>query len=128
MERSFRRFAVTAARAAADKKAKDIKVLDVQRVSSITDFMLLSTVESPFQMKAVAETIEEALENKGLEPLRSDGAASTQWKVLDYGGILIHIMQPESREFYGLDRLYMDAKKIRWQAPPSKKKKKKPSR
>ena len=120
MNRSFRRYAVEAARAAAEKHATDIRLFEVAARSSVTDYMLLSSIESPFQMEAVCRKIEEVLEEKGLEPLRCDGTQSAVWKVLDYGGMLIHVMHVRARDFYGLDRLYGYAKKVPWQPRASR--------
>ena len=114
MARRFRALAVLAARAAEEKKSEHI-VLKHLRGTALAEYLLLATVNSPAQMEAVEEYIRAVLEEKGLWAVHLDGGRSRQWRVLDFGGLLIHLFQPEIREFYGLDRLFHEAREVAWQ-------------
>jgi ribosome-associated protein len=116
MRRDFKATAVLAARAASDKKAEDIVLYHIRRISGLADFLLLATVDSSAQLEAVEDNIERALKEKGILLVRRDGRASERWRVLDYGGLLIHLMHRDAREFYALDRLYIDARRAAWEA------------
>lgn len=110
----FQKIAVEAARAAWDKKGEDIVLLNVRRVSGVADFILLVTVNSPAHLDAVETAVEVLMELAGLEVRHRDGSHSGQWRVLDFGGVLVHLMHGEAREFYGLDKLFHDAPKASW--------------
>lgn len=116
MPKSFRKFALAAARAAVEKKAEEVKIFDLRRQSGLADYLLVATVFSPAQMDAVEELIQQELGHQGLSRLRHEGSHSQLWRVLDYGGVLIHLMHEQAREFYGLDRLFADSKKVAWKA------------
>lgn len=104
---SFRAAVRTAAAAADDKKARNIQIHDAQGSSSIADFFLLATVDSPPQMAAVEEEIDRRVKGEhGLDPVRRDGRSSQFWHVLDYGGFVVHVMTEKARIFYGLERLW----------------------
>lgn len=112
----FRTFSIIAARQADDKKADDISVLDLRAVpGSLADYMVLASANSEPHMNALRDSIEDALEAMGLLRLHRDGASSSQWTVLDFGGLLVHIFREEARSFYALERLWPDAKHIAWE-------------
>jgi ribosome-associated protein len=117
----FKNLAVAAARAADDKKGDAITLLHIKPVSPLADYMLLINVTSPPHMRAVEEHIRKTLKTGGSFAQHRDGRASDLWRVLDYGGLLIHITHPQAREFYALDRLYHDAKPVSWAAAVKKK-------
>lgn len=99
--------------AADDKKAQDIKVLDLREVSSVTDYFVICTGSTPLQTKAIADNIEERMEGKhNLRLLRREGYETGNWILLDYGSVVVHIFKPEEREFYNIERLWGDAKVI----------------
>jgi len=112
--RDFRAFAVVAARAAYDKKAEAIVLLNVRAVSGLADYLVVATVDSPAHLDAVEERVEKALRAQGLNLLRKDGVASLLWRVLDYGGLLVHLMHRQARAFYSLEKLFVGARKVRW--------------
>lgn len=96
--------------AADDKKAQDIKILDLREVSSVTDYFVICTGSSSIQTKAIADNIEEKLEKDyNLRLLRREGYQSATWVLLDYGSVVVHVFQPEEREFYNIERLWGDA-------------------
>lgn len=98
-------------KAADDKKAADIKVLDLHEVSVVTDYFVICTGTSSTQTKAIADNIEEKLEKEqNLRLLRREGYSQGSWVLLDYGSVVVHIFKPEEREFYNLERLWGDAK------------------
>jgi ribosome-associated protein len=101
--------ALAAAQAAADKKAENIRVLDLRKVSSFADYFVISTGTSDPHLKAISTEIREKLrDNLGLTA-HADGFPASQWVVLDYSGVIIHIFQPDKREFYDLESLWRDA-------------------
>lgn len=122
--RDFLALGRMAALRAEDKKAKDVVLLDVRRLTGLADFFLLASVESQPQLQAVHSHVMEAIElNYGLSPLHRDGLGSPQWVVLDYGGLVVHLFHQSAREFYGLERLWEGARTVDFQpdpAPPKK--------
>lgn len=110
----FKRLATSAARAADDKKGEDITLLHTRPVTALTDYMLLVSVLSPNHLDAVEEGIRKSLKELGLGAQHRDGRQSDRWRVLDYGGLLIHLMHPATRVFYALDKAFHRARKVRW--------------
>lgn len=104
-----------AARAAAEKKAVDITVLDVRKGSDVTDYMVLAGAESSTQMRAIFEGVVATLQELGLHPLRQDGHSSDRWIALDYGGLVMHVMLPEARGFYRLEHLWDGSRRVAWE-------------
>jgi ribosome-associated protein len=101
---------VVAARAADDKKAADIVVQDMRKALLITDYFIIATGANNRQVDAIAEAIEEALRKEaGIKPIGREGLDEQTWVLLDYGDIVVHIFQPELREFYRLESLWSDA-------------------
>lgn len=99
-------------RAADDKKATDIRVLDISNISIICDYFLICTGRSSTQVQAVAEHIEEKLQEAGVKPMRIEGFREGSWILLDYGDVVIHIFQEMERDFYNLERLWGDAQVV----------------
>ena len=91
---------------AADKKAADILVLDVSHYASITDYMLLATMESSVQLRAVAEAMEKEIDHWGGVGLRREGSPRSLWMILDVGSVVVHLMGPEERNRYRLEELW----------------------
>ncbi len=110
-----------------DKKAEDIAVLDVRGIASFADFLVVCAGTSEPHLKAIASGIEESLrKDYGVRPYKSDGIPSSQWIVLDYVDVVVHVFRTESRSFYGIEDLWSDADRVDWQpiakqlAPASK--------
>jgi ribosome-associated protein len=101
------------AKAAYEKKADDIRVLNVSALTSLADYFILCSGASHRQVQAVAEAIDKTLAEAGCAPLSVEGTAHANWVLMDYTDVIVHIFQTEKREFYGLDRLWGDAKKVR---------------
>jgi len=107
-----RDLAVTAATAALKKKALDVTILEVSGLTVIADYFVICSGESTTQVKAVASFIEEELARKRLKPLGVEGAAYSHWILLDYGDVIVHVFEKETRSYYNLEKLWMDAKVI----------------
>lgn len=116
MPKSFKTLALAAAQAADDKKGEDVLVLHVAKHSPITDYMLLVTATSRPHLETLEMEIERALEAKGVACLHRAKPRSASWRVLDFGGLIVHLMTAESRAFYALDKLYHESPRLRWQA------------
>lgn len=97
-----------AVRAAADKKAQKLLVLDVGPIIGITDHFLICSGSSDRQVRTIAEEIESRLRAEELRPLRSEGAAESGWILLDYGDFIVHVFSNDMREYYDLERLWKD--------------------
>ena len=107
-----RDLAVKAAEAALKKKALDVTILDLSGLTVIADYFVICSGESTTQVKAVAESIEEELAKKRKKPLGIEGTAHSHWILLDYGDVVIHVFEKETRAYYNLEKLWMDAKII----------------
>ncbi|MBI4371235.1 MAG: ribosome silencing factor [Elusimicrobia bacterium] len=114
MARAFKPVAVAAARAADDKKAEEILVLDVRRSSPVVDYLVLATAASRPHLEAVERKVEEALDGLGLKVLHRARPRSDQWRVLDYGGMMVHVMSGDARRLYALERLHDGAGEVAW--------------
>jgi ribosome-associated protein len=101
-----------AARAALDKKAVDLTVLDVQGVSTVTDYFLVCSGRSAPHVKTIADAIREELKEDGVRPLHAEGQAESGWVLLDYGDVLMHVFLADTRAYYALERLWGDAPSI----------------
>jgi ribosome-associated protein len=104
--------AQSAARAALDKKASALTVLDVARVSSVTDYFLVCSGRSTTHVRTIADAIRLALKEQGIRPLHAEGRAESGWVLLDYGDVLVHVFLEETRAYYALERLWGDAPSI----------------
>lgn len=98
--------------AAADKKAHDIKILNIGEVSTLTDYFVICSGNSSVQVQAIADQIEDKMVEKGYEPRHKEGYANARWVLLDYGDVIAHVFYKEDREFYNLERLWADVQII----------------
>lgn len=98
-----------AAFAAGDKKAKEIRILDIRSISSVADYFVLCSGSSTTHVKAIADSVEESLTKKGLLLHHMEGYQNGKWILLDFGDLVIHVMQQDERSFYNLERLWGDA-------------------
>lgn len=97
------------AQAALEKKATDVKIFDLRRLTSITDFFVICSADSDVQVKAVCEHLVETMDKKRVRPWHLEGLETRQWVLLDYVDVVVHIFLPEVRDYYGLERLWGDA-------------------
>jgi ribosome-associated protein len=107
-----RELAVLAATAAAEKKATDIVVLDVGETLVITNFFVVATGGTARQVSAIIDEVDVALKAAGARVLGREGEAEGSWVLLDYGDVVVHVFQPEEREFYRLEKLWSDAGRV----------------
>jgi ribosome-associated protein len=103
---------VHALRAAEDKKATDLVVLDLRKAAGFTDFFVLSSGSNPRQIRAIADSVMAALADLGVKPAHVEGYERSEWVLLDYFDFIVHVFMPETRLFYGLERLWGNAERI----------------
>lgn len=101
-----------AARAASEKKATDLVVLDLRNAASFTEYFLICTGASTRQVQTVSNAVEETLLKSGKRPLHIEGYSSAEWILLDYGDFIVHVFSAASRRFYDLERLWRDAPRV----------------
>ncbi|MDD3118559.1 MAG: ribosome silencing factor [Victivallales bacterium] len=110
---SPKELAVFCARVADDRKAENIVTLEMGEASSIADYFVLCTANSQPHLKAVTDRIERETRNQlEIRALRVEGTPESQWLLLDYGAVVIHVMTPEMRDLYQLESLWGDAPRI----------------
>ena len=101
-----------AIKAMEDKKAIDIKIIDIEKVSTLADYFMIASGTNRNQVQAMADEVEEKLGRAGVEPKHIEGYSSANWILMDYGDIVIHIFDEENRLFYDLERIWRDGKSI----------------
>ena len=111
--------AQAAAVAAEEKKGIDLLALDVRKVSSITDCFLFVGASSHVHVRSLEDAIRSKLQVRGAHLKQVDGKRGNHWRVLDFGNLIIHIMNQNIRDFYSLERLWREGKKIPLKSSPS---------
>ena len=101
-----------AVRAAEDKKATDLIVLDLRKAAGFTDFFVICSGNSARQIHAIADGVVEALAAEGARPAHVEGYDRSEWILLDYFDFVVHVFAPETRHFYGLERLWGNAERL----------------
>jgi len=101
-----------AVRAALDKKAGDVVVLDLRHTPAFTDFFLLCSGQNARQVHAIADAVEDTLKAAKLRPAHIEGYDRAEWILMDYFTFIVHIFTPQTRAFYSLERLWGDAERI----------------
>ena len=96
---------------ASDKKANDIVMLRMAELTTMADFFVICSGRSDRQVRALSGAIVEELRELGIRPLGSEGRESS-WVLLDFGSVIVHVFDPEEREFYGLERLWANAPQV----------------
>ncbi len=89
-----------------DIKAKDIAVLDVKHLTSMTDCMIIASGDSNRQTRALANNVQEKLKEAGVQAIGVEGEEVGEWVLVDFGDVVVHIMQPAVREYYNLEQLW----------------------
>ncbi len=92
------------------KKVEDAVLLDLRGLSTITDFYLICTCQNQAQMRAIINSTTRALSRKGVKSLRAEYHAGVRWAIIDYGELIIHLFEKDTRSYYSLERLWADAK------------------
>jgi ribosome-associated protein len=101
-----------AVRAALDKKASDVVVLDLRSTPAFTDHFVLCSGQNPRQVKAIADAIEDAMRAAKVRPSHIEGYDRAEWILMDFFTFIVHVFSPQTREFYSLERLWGDAERI----------------
>jgi ribosome-associated protein len=101
-----------AAAAADDKKAVDLIVLDLRKAAGFTDFFVIASGTNARQVRAIADGVMEALAHEGVKPAHVEGYDRSEWILIDYFDFIVHVFAPETRVFYGLERLWGVADRI----------------
>ncbi len=104
--------ALECTRAALDRKAYDLVVLETGGVSSIADYFVICSGRSDTQVQAIAEAVEAQLGARGARPISVEGLTHGQWVLMDYGDVVVHVFYVPVREFYDLERLWMRAPRV----------------
>jgi ribosome-associated protein len=120
-----RDFALTAAQVADERRCSDIVVLDLKGISPATDYFVIVTGTSDRQMRTVADEICEAAREHGLQRFGRAGYEQARWILLDFIDVVVHIFDSEYRDYYDLELLWGDARRLKWEKPQQSRKPKK---
>lgn len=102
-----------------DKKAEDIRVIDISEVSVLADYFLIASGKNRSQLQAMTDEVEEKLGRAGYPMKQSEGYDNANWILLDFGDIIVHLFDQENRLFYDLERIWRDGKMIDPQTLPA---------
>ena len=94
-----------------DKKAKDIRIVDIKELSTLADYFVLSSGTSVTHIKMLSDEVEKRMEEENVKILHREGYNSARWILIDYGSVVVHIFHEEDRDFYNLERLWSDGMK-----------------
>lgn len=104
--------AIVAVKTLSEKKGEDIRLLNTTELTVIADYFVICTATSAPHIKALTEEVDKRLSDAGMPAVHREGYRSSTWVLLDYGGLVVHVFLEETRQFYGLDRLWGDAQEI----------------
>ena len=108
-----REIALLAAEAASEKKAADVVVLDVAETLVITGYFVVATGSTDRHVRSIADEVEDQLrEQGGIKPIGREGEREGRWVLLDFGDVVVHVFQPDERDFYRLEKLWADAPRV----------------
>ena len=111
-DKKAREMAKIAYQALEEKKAEDIRVINIEQVSVLADYFLIASGTNRNQTQAMADNVEEMLHKPGYQPRQTEGYQTANWILMDYGDIIVHIFDTENRLFYDLERIWRDGKAI----------------
>lgn len=112
MENKSKQMAKIACAALEEKKAEDLKVINIEEVSVLADYFIITSGTNKNQVQALVDSVEEALGKAGYQAKQVEGYQTANWILLDYGDIIIHVFDSENRLFYDLERIWRDGKSI----------------
>ncbi len=95
-----------------DKKAEDIKVINIAEVSVLADYFIIASGTNRSQVQAMSDNVEEVLGRAGVSPRQIEGYQTANWVLLDYGDVIVHVFDQENRLFYDLERIWRDGKAV----------------
>ena len=101
------------AQASLDKKADDVLILHVAPLTSLADYLVLCSADSDRQVRAITDHIHSVLSGLGVKPLSVEGLSTSQWILMDFADVVVHVFRTDIREHYGLEKLWGDAKRVR---------------
>ena len=104
--------ALECARAALEKKAENVRVLDLTRLSGFTDYFVICSGLSDSQVQAISSSVEQHLESQGAELVNFEGFSDGRWVLMDFGDVVVHIFQDALRDYYDLENLWSDAPRV----------------
>jgi ribosome-associated protein len=107
--------ACVAARVASDNKAQDVLVLDMRGITPLYDFFVIATGNSRRQVHTITESIDAQLAELGDRRRSIEGYEASTWVMQDYGDLVVHVFNPQTRDYYGLEELWADAPRIDWE-------------
>lgn len=105
-----------AARAATAKKAKETTILQLKGLAIFTDYFVICSGESTTQVRAIAEHVKEELLKHSIRPISIEGLSYAHWVLIDYGDVVVHVFEDETRDYYELEKLWLDADRIEFDA------------
>lgn len=105
--------ALSCARAAIDKKAENVKILDLSKISAFTDYFVICSGISDRQVKAISDAIDHAMRSSGRKILASEGYGEGRWALIDLGDVVVHVFLDALREYYDLETLWAEAPRVR---------------
>lgn len=95
-----------------DKKAVDITIIDISKLTVVADYFIIASAQNTRQTSALVDNVEEVLGKKGIEPRQIEGRSQAKWILMDYNDIIVHIFDAENRLFYDLERIWKDGRVI----------------
>ena len=95
-----------------EKKAQDMKIIDIEHISTLADYFVIASGTNRNQVQAMADNVEEMLGKAGFEPKQIEGYQNANWILMDYGDVVLHLFDEENRLFYDLERIWRDGKLI----------------
>lgn len=104
--------AKTALKGLEDKKAEDIRVIDISAVSVMADYFIIASGKNHNQVQAMADSVEEKLQKVGIHPRQIEGYQTANWILMDFNDIIVHVFNEEDRMFYNLEKIWLDGKMI----------------
>ncbi|HMK44101.1 MAG TPA: ribosome silencing factor [Dissulfurispiraceae bacterium] len=104
--------AIAAAAASLEKKAADVVILELAGLTAIADYFVICSAENIQQVKAIVAQIEESLRKLGIRPIRMEGLQHAHWVLMDYGDLIVHVFEADTRAFYELEKFWLDAPRI----------------
>lgn len=105
-----------ACKAIDDKKGQDIKIIDIHNVSVIADYFVIASGTNSNQVQAIVDNVEEQLGRAGFEAKQIEGNRNSSWILMDYGDVIVHVLDEENRLFYDLERIWRDGKVLEMDA------------
>ena len=95
-----------------DKKAQDIKIIEIEKVSTLADYFIIASGTNRNQVQAMADSVSEKLGRAGVEPKQMEGYQTANWILMDYGDVIVHVFDQENRSFYNLEHVWSDGQTV----------------